>query len=395
MHERLLNDDLKLFRDTFRDWLKREVTPHYETWERDGCCPREIYRKAGEQGFLLLTQPSEFGGLDLDFRFSAILTEEIALAGANGLAFWLHSDIIAPYIEHFGNDAQKKTWLTKMASGEAIAAIAMSEPGTGSDLQAMKMTAVRDGDKNSDDWILNGTKTFISNGLNSDVVIVAAKTSSDEAASAKANSDAKKYTPLTLFIVEKTRPGLSVGRKLDKIGLKAQDTAELFFSDCRVPQANVLGEVGQGFLYLTKSLARERLCMAIHSLAASRYALTLTLDYIDSRTAFGKKISAFQNTRFKLADIATEIEVTQAFLDQCVLDLNEKQDLTANAAMAKLKASEVLGRVTDECLQLFGGWGYMSEYPISRAYADARVWRIFGGTSEIMREIIARKLLER
>ncbi len=389
MHERLLNDELRLFRDTFRDWLKREVTPHYEKWEHDGGCPREIYRKAGEQGFLLLNQPSTFGGLDLDFRFSAVLIEEIALAGANGLAFWLHSDIIAPYVEHFGNDAQKKFWLPKMASGESIAAIAMSEPGTGSDLQAMQMTAVREGD----DWVLNGTKTFISNGINSDVVIVAAKTPAETAAKAPATAKLK-YTPLTLFIVEKSRKGLSVGRKLEKMGLKAQDTAELFFSDCRVPNANVLGEVGQGFLYLTKSLGRERLCMAIHSIAAARYALALTLDYIDSRHAFGKKISEFQNTRFKLADIASEIEVTQAFLDQCVLDLNENRDLTMNAAVAKLKATEVLSRVTDECLQLFGGWGYMAEYPISRAYADARVWRIFGGTSEIMREIIARKVLE-
>ncbi len=385
MHERLLNDDLKLFRDTFRDWLKREVTPHYETWERNGLCPREIYRKAGDQGFLLLDQPSAYGGLDLDFRFSAVLIEESALAGANGLALWLHSDIIAPYIGHFGSDAQKKFWLPKMASGEAIAAIAMSEPGTGSDLQAMQMTAVRDGD----DWVLNGTKTFISNGINSDVVIVAAKTTNATNASTSA-----KYTPLTLFIVEKSRAGLTVGRKLEKLGLKAQDTAELFFSDCRVPHSNVLGEVGQGFIYLTKSLARERMCMAIYSLAAARFALSLTLDYIDSRLAFGKKISAFQNTRFKLADMATEIEVTQAFLDQCVLDLNEGRDITMNAAIAKLKATEVLGRVTDDCLQLFGGWGYMSEYPISRAYADARVWRIFGGTSEIMREIIARKMIE-
>lgn len=381
MNDALYDDDLKLLQSSFRKWLQTEVLPHHDQWEKNHICPREIYKKAGAQGFLLVNQSPEYGGQGLDFRFSAIITEELALAGATGLPLWLHSDIIAPYIEHFGTEAQKKKYLPKMATGEIISAIAMTEPGTGSDLQGMETTAIQKGDQ----WILNGAKTFISNGLNCDLVIVAAKTPSEKN---------QKYTPLTLFLVEANTPGFTKGRSLEKIGLKAQDTAELSFSDCKIPKENILGEAGRAFLYLTQNLPTERLCMAIHCVATARRALELTIPYVKSRKAFGKSISDFQNTRHKLAEISAEIEVCQAFVDLCIQDLNAKKDISQKAAIAKLKCSEMLDRAADTCLQLFGGYGYMLEYPISKLYTDSRAQRIFGGTSEIMKEIIAKSVLE-
>ncbi len=370
-----------MLQESFRRWLQKDVVPFHEQWENDGICPREIYKKAGDQGFLLVNQSADYGGLGLDFRFSALLIEELALAGATGLPLWLHSDIIAPYIEHFGSAEQKKKWLPQLASGDIISAIAMTEPGTGSDLQGIKATGTPSGQN----WTLNGSKTFISNGLNSDLVIVVAKTPSPTAT---------KFTPLSLFLVERGMPGFERGRQLAKLGLKAQDTTELHFNNCVVPPENVLGQIGQGFIYLTRSLARERLCMAIHCVASAQRALDLTRDYVKVRRAFGKSLAEFQNTRFKLATIATEISVCQAFVDRCIVELEQGRELTVSASMAKAKSSEMLGAATDECLQLFGGYGYMLEYPISKCYADARVQRIFGGTTEIMNEIIARSVLD-
>ncbi len=381
MHASLLNDDLKMFQSTFRKWLETEVVPHHEKWEKAGICPREVYKKAGTNGFLLITQSDQYGGLGLDFRFSAVLIEELAYKMATGLPLWLHSDIIAPYIESFGSEEQKKKWLPKMASGEIISAIAMTEPGAGSDLQGLQTTATPKGNQ----WVLNGSKTFISNAMNSDLVLVVAKTETQTP---------KKYAPLSLFLVERDTPGFERGRLLEKLGLKAQDTGELFFNNCAIPKENLLGEINEAFIYMTKSLAKERLCMAIHCLSSARKALDLTLEYVKTRKAFGKSVSEFQNTRFKLSEMAIEIENCQAFLDRCVTDLIEEKDITVEASMAKAKASEVLEFVSDECLQFFGGYGYMLEYPISKIYADARVQRIFGGTTEIMKEIIARDILK-
>jgi alkylation response protein AidB-like acyl-CoA dehydrogenase len=381
MHTSLLDDDLRMFQSTFRKWLETEVIPHHAQWENDGICPRQIYKKAGDNGFLLITQPDKYGGLGLDFRFSAVLIEELAYAGATGLPLWLHSDIIAPYLEHFGSEEQKNKWLPKMAKGDVISAVAMTEPGAGSDLQGLQTTAVLKGDK----WVINGSKTFISNAMNSDLVVVVAKTE---------NTPSKKYAPLSLFLVERDAPGFERGRVLEKMGLKAQDTGELFFNNCAIPKENLLGTLNEGFIYMTKSLARERLCMAIHCVASARKALDLTAEYVKTRKAFGKSVSEFQNTRFKLSEAAIEIETCQAFVDRCIIELNSGKDITVEASMAKAKASEVLEFVADECLQLFGGYGYMLEYPISKIYADARVQRIFGGTTEIMKEIVARDILK-
>lgn len=381
MHETLFDDDLRMFQSTFRKWLDAEVVPHHSKWEQNGHCPKSIYKEAGNNGFLLITQPEQYGGLALDFRFSAILIEELAYKMATGLPLWLHSDIIAPYLEHFGSENQKKKWLPRMAKGEIISAIAMTEPGAGSDLQGLQTTAKLNGNN----WVINGSKTFISNALNSDLVIVVAKTET---------KTPLKYAPLSLFLVESTSPGFERGPLLNKMGLKAQDTGELFFNNCTIPAENLLGNLNEGFIYMTKSLARERLCMAIHCLATARKALDLTTDYVKTRKAFGKTLAEFQNTRFKLSEVAIEIESCQAFLDRCVIELNNKKDIMVEASMAKAKASEILEMAADECLQLFGGYGYMLEYPISKIYADARVQRIFGGTTEIMKEIVARDVLK-
>jgi acyl-CoA dehydrogenase len=379
MHESLLDDQLKEFQKTFRKWVEAEVVPHHEAWEREGIVPRSLWEKAGEQGYLCIPQAEEYGGLGLDFRYSAIVIEELAKVRASGVMFGLHSDIVAPYIEEYASDEMKQKWLPGMAAGTTIGAIAMTEPGTGSDLQGIQTKAVLDGDE----WVINGSKTFISNGLLSDVVIVVAKTE-DEDKGAAAQS---------LIIVDKDAPGFVRGKRLEKIGFHAQDTSELHFEDCRVPKDNLIGERGMGFMYLMQQLAQERLVIALGCVAGARSALEMTLDYVKERKAFGRSVGKFQNSRFKLAEMLTEITIGETFVDTCVQRLVAGENLTVEASMAKYWTSEMLCKVVDECLQLHGGWGYMSEYPISQAYLDARVNRIFGGTTEIMKEIISRSMI--
>ena len=367
------------FRDSLRRFLAKEVVPHQQAWEQAGIVPREIWRKAGEQGFLLtwLDEAYSGAGLGHDFRFEQIVIEELAYINESGLFAGLHSATVAPYLAHFGSEEQKQRFLPKAASGECILAIAMTEPGAGSDLAGMRATAVDDGDH----WVLNGAKTFVSNGINADLVIVAARTVPD------------KPHGISLFLVERGMDGFERGRKLDKLGLKAQDTSELFFNNVRLPKANLLGRPHQGFKYLMHGLAQERLVCSIGAVAGAEAALQTTIEYVKGRKAFGQTIADFQNTRFKLAELRTQIDVAQTFVDRCVRDHNERKLSAEVAAEAKLFTTELLGRVVDEGVQLHGGFGYMWEYPICRMYANARIQRIFAGSSEIMKEIISRKLL--
>lgn len=365
------------FRASYRRFLEREVAPHHEKWEDAGKVPREVWAKAGDGGFLCVTMPEEYGGAGADRLYSAVLMEEQAALGVMGLGFPLHSDIVAPYILNYGSEEQKRTWLPKMASGKAIGAIAMTEPAAGSDLQGIKTTAVRAGNQ----YVINGQKTFITNGQNADLIIVVTKT--DPKLGAKG---------VSLFLVEADREGFSRGRNLKKIGLKAQDTSELFFSDVRVPPENMLGAEGKGFTLLMQELAWERLQIAIKAVAAADAAVTQTIAYTKERKAFGKAIADFQNTRFKLAELKTETQIARVFVDRCLeLTVAEKLD-AETGAMAKYWCTDLQNRVIDECLQLHGGYGYMWEYPIARAWADARVQRIYGGTNEIMKELIGRGL---
>ena len=383
MHNSEHDVDLKSFRDMLRGWVAREVVPHYKSWDEAGIVPREIYRKAGEQGLLCLSIPEAYGGLGLDFRYSAVLIEELARVGASGLAFYLHSDIVAPYIAHYGSEAQKLHVLPKMASGEWIGAIAMTEPGAGSDLQSLRTHAARE----ADTWKLSGQKTFISNGILADVVVVVANT---EPAPPAAGTRSSRQS---LFLVEAGTAGFERGRKLKKIGLHAQDTAELYFQDCRIPAANLLGEEGQAFKYLMRELGRERLCIAVWCVARAQGVLEETVRYVRERRAFGKSLADLQNTRFKLAELDTEISLGETYVDRCIREFVRGDDVTIPASKAKYWTSEMLSRVADECLQLHGGYGYMDEYPVSAAFTDARIQRIFGGATEIMKEIIARSLL--
>jgi alkylation response protein AidB-like acyl-CoA dehydrogenase len=365
------------FRTTARRFIEKEIAPHHAQWEKDGVVSRDLWRKAGQAGLLLTDIPAEYGGGGADFLTINILTEEMLRGMYTGPGFRVHSDIVARYILHYGSEEQKQKWLPLMASGEVVGAIAMTEPGTGSDLQNVRTTAVRDGD----DYVITGQKTFITNGQHADLIIVIAKT--DTSAGAKG---------VTLILVEADRPGFSRGRNLEKIGLKAQDTSELFFEGVRVPVANRLGDEGRGFAYLMQELPRERLLIAIGAVAMMEAVLAWTLVYVKERKAFGKPIIDFQNSRFKLAEVKTEVTIARVFLDHCTA-LHMKGELDVpTAAMCKLWLTETNGRVVDTCLQLHGGYGYMWEYPIARAYADARVQRIFGGASEIMKEIIGRSL---
>lgn len=367
----------ELFRDQVRKFVQREIAPFHAQWEKDKRVPKEVWRKAGEAGLLCMTMPEEYGGGGADVLHSIILGEELARVAATGPGFGLHSDIIAPYINNAGSEEQKKKWLPRMASGETIAAIAMTEPGAGSDLQNIKTAARRDGNH----FVINGQKTFISNGQNADLVVVVAKTDPKEGA---------KGT--TLFLVETDREGFRRGRNLEKIGRKAQDTSELFFDNVRVPPENMLGGEGQGFMCLMRELPRERMLIATNALAAIDAALETTLDYVKQRKAFGKAIIEFQNSKFKLAELKTEALVARTFVEHCLrLLMQNKLDVTT-AAMAKLYCTDLQGKVVDECLQLHGGYGYMWEYPIARLWADARVQRIFGGANEIMKELIGRSL---
>ncbi|MCK0106130.1 acyl-CoA dehydrogenase family protein [Marinobacter sp. S0848L] len=372
----LFDADLEGFRDSVRKFLEQEAAPHHEQWEKDGQVSREIWHKAGELGFLCPTLPEEYGGVGADFRYSAVVMEEVAKAGLTGIGWSLHSDIVAPYIYNYGTDEQKAHYLPKLASGEMVGAIAMTEPGAGSDLQGVKTTAIQDGDH----YLLNGSKTFITNGQLADLVVVVAKTDPKEGA---------KGT--SLFIVESASEGFEKGQNLNKVGMKAQDTSELFFQDVKVPAENLLGgREGQGFIQLMSELPAERLQVALTAVAASEAAWQWTLDYVKERKAFGKPVVAFQNTRFKLAELKAEITAARVFTDRCLeLHLEKKLDIPT-AAMLKQHTTDLQCKVMDECVQLHGGYGYMWEYPIARAWADSRVQRIYAGTNEIMKEIVAR-----
>ncbi len=376
----LFNADHESFRDSFKKFLNKEVAPFHADWEEQGYVDRAVWNKAGENGFLCTSMPEEYGGVGADKLFSVIEMEELGRSGFSGIGYSLHSEIVAPYLLHYGTDAQKKKFLPKFASGELVSAIAMSEPAAGSDLQGVKTRAIRDGDH----YVLNGSKTFITNGWHADLVIVVAKT--NPAAGAKGTS---------LLLVERGMPGFETGKRLKKIGLKAQDTAELFFNDVKVPLENLLGGEAfenRGFICLMEQLPWERLQIAITAISSAQAAIEWTTAYVKERKVFGQPVGNYQNTRYKLAEMQTEVQVAQVFLDKCTeLLMVDKLD-TATASMAKYWTTDLQCKVMDECVQLHGGYGYMWEYPIARAYADARVQRIYGGTNEIMKEVISRSM---
>ncbi len=366
------------FRNTVRRFITEEILPHHERWEEQQHVDRAIWNRAGELGFLCVNQPEQYGGAGADRLYSMIIIEELSRAGASGIGFPLHSDIVGNYILNYGNEEQKKKWLTKMASGEMISAIAMTEPGAGSDLQAVRTRAVADGDH----YIVNGSKTFITNGYLSDLSVVVVKT----------GNSGEGAKDMSLLVIESGSEGFTKGKPLKKVGMKAQDTCELFFKDVRVPKSNLLGTEGAGFKMLMHELAWERMICSIMCIAQAEGALVSTLEYTRNRKVFGKSVASLQNSKFKLAEAKSEITIGQVFVDRC-MELELEKKLSADAAAAcKYWTSELADRVIDECLQLHGGNGYMLEYPVARYYVDARVNRIFGGTSEIMKEIISRNL---
>lgn len=366
------------FRKTVRRFFETEVVPHREAWEDQQHVDRKLWNKAGEAGLLCITMPEEFGGQGVDRTYSTILMEEQSYVGDSGVGFSLHSDIVAPYINDFGSKEQKARYLPKMATGEMIGAIAMTEPGTGSDLQAVKTTAVPDGD----DYLLNGSKIFITNGYLSDLVVVVAKT----------GITGEGAKDMSLLLVEASSPGFTKGRPLKKVGMRSQDTCELFFESVRVPKANRLGMEGAGFIMLMKELAWERLMIAITSVAGAEASLKHTLEYTRSRKVFGKPVAHYQNTRFKLAEMKAELSIARVYVDKCI-ELALKRKLGVDdAATAKYWTSDLMNKIIDECVQLHGGYGYMLEYPIARAWIDSRAQRIYGGTNEIMKELIARTM---
>jgi alkylation response protein AidB-like acyl-CoA dehydrogenase len=373
-------DEHQQFRSAFRNWLDNEVVPHHEQWERDEITPRSLWTEAGKHGFLGLAVDEQYGGGGTDdFRFGAIMAEEIGDTGVigSGNGFTLHNDIVLPYISGLANDEQRARWLPGMVSGELIGAIAMTEPNTGSDLGGVKTTAIRHGDH----YVVNGAKTFISNGINGDVVVTVVKTDPSQA-----------HRGMSLLVIERGMAGFERGRNLDKVGMHAQDTAELFFNDVEVPVSNLLGEEGMGFVYLMQNLAQERLSLAVEAVAVSQAAIRWTLDYTKERKAFGQPIAQFQNSKFVLAELHTETQSAQVYIDRCI-ELHCERELTAEqAAAAKFLTTELQNKVVDRCLQLHGGYGYMREYPIARAWADSRIQTIYGGTSEIMKEIVGRSL---
>ncbi|MEM7159911.1 MAG: acyl-CoA dehydrogenase family protein [Myxococcota bacterium] len=379
MRRTILSEEHEIFRTAVRRFVEREVVPHQTRWNEAGSVDRETWRKAGEAGLLCPALSEEHGGPGGDFLHSTVVMEELARVYESGFATALHSDIVVPYIETYGTPEQKKRWLPGCASGEVVTAIAMTEPGTGSDLANIKTRARRDGDH----WVIDGAKTFISNAILCDLCIVAAKTEEEPENPHKA---------ISLFLVPADTKGFIRGRKLEKMGMASQDTAELFFEDCRVPADHLLGAEGAGFMMLMQKLQQERLVVAVINQAGAEQVLTDTIAYTKERKAFGRSISKFQNTRFKLAECATEVEVGRAFLDKLITEHMSGQYLVKECSMAKLWHSEMLGRVTDTCLQMFGGYGYMLEYPITRAFMDARVQRIYAGTSEIMKVIISKQM---
>lgn len=375
----LFKEEHEIFRKSFRKFLEKEVIPFHEQWEKDGIVDRNVWLKAGEQGFLCPWLPEEYGGYGADFLYSVIIFEESVKAQNHGFAIGLHNDIVVPYLASFCNEEQKKKWLPKCASGEYISAVAMTEPGAGTDLASINTTAVKDGD----DYIINGQKTFISNGIHCDICIVAVKTDTKAV---------PPHTGVSLVAVEAGTPGFVKGRNLEKIGMHAQDTSELFFEDCRIPKSNLIGEEGMGFIYLMQKLQQERLVCAIGAVEGAASVLQETIKYTKERQAFGKPLSKFQNTRFKLAEVATEVEVGRAFIDRLIQEHMAGTTVITETCMAKWWATEMLKRSVDECLQLYGGYGYMMEYPIAKAYLDARVQTIYAGTTEIMKEIIGRQM---
>ncbi len=368
------------FRDTVRRFIEEHVTPFHAEWEKAGQVPRSLWKKAGELGLLCVNAPEAYGGLGADFMYSAILVEEMARAGATGPTFYLHSDIVAPYLVDFGTEEQKRKWLPRMASGEVVVALGMSEPSGGSDVQNIRTQAIRDGDE----YVINGQKVFITNGHSADLLLLACKTDPKQ-----------KAKGVSLILVETDRPGFTRGRKLEKIGCKAQDTSELFFSDLRVPVSNLLGTEGGGFGILMTQLAGERLIQAIRAVSAAEAALEWTRAYVADRKMFGQTLADFQNTRFTLANLHAQVLAQRVFVDRCIALHAEGQLDAVDAASCKLVTTDLQFKVMDECLQLFGGWGYMWEYPIARAFADARMCRIGGGTAEVMKQIIANSLLPR
>jgi len=377
----LFSSDHEAFRDAFRRFMDKEIAPFHEQWEEQGYVDRKVWNKAGENGFLCMTMPEEYGGAGADKLYSVVQMEELGRGGFTGIGYSLHSEIVAPYILHYGTEAQKKKYLPRLASGEMVGAIAMSEPAAGSDLQGVKTTALKQPDGG---YLLNGSKTFITNGWHADLVIVVAKT--DPAAGAKGTS---------LMLVERGMPGFETGKRLKKLGMKAQDTSELFFTDVKVPAENLLGgqaHENRGFICLMEQLPWERMQIAITAVASAQAAIDWTLAYVKERKVFGQPVASYQNTRYTLAELQTEVQVARVFVDKCAeLVAQDKLD-TATASMAKYWCTELQCKVMDECVQLFGGYGYMWEYPITRAYADARVQRIYGGTNEIMKEVISRAM---
>jgi acyl-CoA dehydrogenase len=373
----LFNADHEAFRDTVRKFIDKEIAPFHAQWEHEGIVPRDLWLKAGEAGMLCCTIPEEYGGLGADYLFDVVVFEEMARSGYTGPGFLIHCDLVSTYIKSFGTEAQKKQWLPKMVTGEAIGSLGMTEPHAGSDLKAIRTRAVKDGD----DYVISGQKVFISNGQMCDVIVLATKT--DSSAGAKG---------VTLFLVDTSLPGFRRGKNLEKLGMKAQDTSELFFDEVRVPASAMLGEEGKGFELMMTKLAQERLAQAIRSAVVAEHVIDYTVAYTAERKAFGKTIGDFQNTQFKLAELKTEAVIGRVFTDKCIAAFMNGELTAIDAAMAKMWLSNLHCKVVDECLQLFGGWGYMWEYPISRAYADARIVKIAGGSIEVMKLIIGRQM---
>ncbi|MGZ4453826.1 MAG: acyl-CoA dehydrogenase family protein [Nocardioides sp.] len=378
MQRSLYEPEHEAFRDSVRTFCEKHVAPHHAQWEKDGIVPREIWLEAGKQGLLGTDVPEEFGGGGVkDFRYNCVIAEEVTRVGGSGVGFTLHNDVVAPYLLHLATEEQKQRWLPGFTSGELITAIAMSEPGAGSDLQGLQTNARRDGDE----WVLNGSKTFITNGINADLVLVVARTDPEAGAHG-----------FSLLAVERGMKGFERGRNLDKVGMKAQDTAELFFDDVRVPAANLVGKEGGGFIHLMEALPQERLSIAVVAVAAARHVLDLTVQYCKDRKAFGKAIGSFQHSRFLLAEMETEVCIAEQYIDRAVAEHNAGRFDVKDAAMAKWWTTELQKRVVDQCVQLHGGYGYMLEYPVAKAFIDSRVQTIYGGTTEIMKEIVGRSL---
>lgn len=373
----LFSEEHDAFRDMVRKFIDNEIAPYHAAWEHDGIVPRELWRKAGAAGMLCCTIPEEYGGAGADYLFDVVVFEEMARSGYTGPGFMIHCDLVATYVKSFGTEAQKKQWLPKMVRGEAIGSLGMTEPHAGSDLKAIRTKAVRDGD----DFVISGQKVFISNGQLCDVIVLATKT--DSTAGAKG---------VTLFLVDTSLPGFRRGKNLQKLGMKGQDTSEMFFDEVRVPASAMLGEEGRGFELMMTKLAQERLAQAIRSATVAETVVEWTVDYVANRKAFGKTIGDFQNTQFKLAELKTEAVVGRQFTDKCIESFMQGELDAVDAAMAKMWLSNTHCKIVDECLQLFGGWGYMWEYPIARAYADARIVKIAGGSIEVMKHIIGRQM---